>query len=191
MFNNNCYSTKLLVKSSYLKKNINFFRSKISKKTKIIAVIKANAYGYGDVNIANKLVDNGINYLAVADFEEGARLRNYNITVPIMILYPSKNNLRVIIQNSLEPTIYSEFMLNAIIEIATQKIKIHLKIDSGMNRYGISEDQVPRIIQKIKKSKNIIIGSIFSHLSSNNKEHKEYTLTQINCFNSINSLPFI
>ena len=62
MFNHNCYSTTLTVRSDYLQKNINFFRSKISSKTKIIAIIKANAYGYGDVNIANKLIDNNIDY---------------------------------------------------------------------------------------------------------------------------------
>ena len=57
---NNCYTTKLIIRESGLKKNITFFKSKIPKKTKIIAVIKANAYGYGDVNMAQKLIKNGI-----------------------------------------------------------------------------------------------------------------------------------
>ena len=170
MFNNNCYSTQLVVKGHYLKKNINFFRSKIPNKTKIIAVIKANAYGYGDIGIANKLIDYGIDYLAVADFEEGIRLRTHNINLPIIILYPSTNNLKIIIKNDLEPTIYNKRMLNTLIKLSNKKIKIHIKIDSGMNRYGIKKDQVPLFIKKIKESKTIVIGSIFSHLSSNTKE---------------------
>ena len=188
MFNNNCYSTQLIIRGNYLKKNINFFRSKTSKKTKIIAVIKANAYGYGDIGIVNKLMDYGIDYLAVADFEEGIRLRNHNINLPIMILYPSKNNLNIIIKNYLEPTIYNELMLNALIKLATKKIKIHIKIDSGMNRYGIKKDQVPLFIKKIKKSNTIVIGSIFSHLSSNKKEHRKHAIHQIDSFNKIKKM---
>jgi len=188
MFDNNCYSTKLIVRGSFLKKNIDFFKSKISKKTKIIAVVKANAYGYGDIGVSNKLIENGVDYLAVADFEEGVRIRNNNINLPIMILYPSKNNLRIIVENSLEPTIYNEFMLNALLKIETQKIKIHIKIDSGMHRYGITKEQVPVFIKKIKKSKHIVIGSVFSHLSSHKKEHHKYSLSQINYFNKIKNI---
>ncbi len=188
MFDSNYYSTKLIVRDIFLKKNINFFRSKIPKRTKIIAVVKANAYGYGDISISNKLIENGIDYLAVADFEEGIRLRSHKINLPIMILYPSKNNLSIIVENCLEPTIYNERMLNAIIKLQNTKIKIHIKIDSGMNRYGITKEQVPLFIHKIKKSKNIIIGSIFSHLSSHKKEHHKYALSQINYFDKIKTI---
>ena len=188
MFNQNCYSTTLTVRSDYLQKNINFFRSKISPKTKIIAIIKANAYGYGDINMANKLIDNNIDYFAVADFEEGIRLRSNGINLPIIILYPSKNNLKVIIENNLEPTIYSETMLNSIIELAQKKVKIHIKIDSGLNRYGIRENEVPLVIKKIKQKKTIVIGSVFSHLSSNSKEHRDYSKNQLTYFNNIKSI---
>ena len=84
-----------------------------------------------------------------------------------MVLYPGKNNLSIILENCLEPTIYNQQMLDEIIEISKSKIKIHIKFDTGMNRYGIKENELQSIVDKIKKEKNIILGSIFSHMSSN------------------------
>ena len=185
---NNYYSTKLVIKESLLEKNINFFKSKIPLGTKIIAVIKANAYGYGDLEMACRLLTHNIAYLAVADFEEGIRLRKHNIKSPIMVLYPSKNNLDIIIENNLEPTIFSESMLDLILQKSEKTIKIHIKIDSGMGRYGIMEDRIRPVIKKIKGSKNIKIASIFSHLSSNSKEHRVFSNKQIDYFNKVRDL---
>ena len=183
----NYYSTKLTVSSESLIKNLEFFKSRISKKMQILAIIKANAYGYGDIQIAKILIENGINYFAVADFEEGVNLRKNGIKCPIMVLYPGKNNLSIILENCLEPTIYNEQMLDEIIEISKSKIKIHIKFDTGMNRYGIKENELQSIVDKIKKEKNIILGSIFSHMSSNKMEHQNFSINQMSCFNRIKS----
>ena len=160
----------------------------------LVALIVFSCF-YGSKNIlysegltgsnSNKLIDNNIDYFAVADFEEGIRLRSNGINSPIIILYPSKNNLKVITENNLEPTIYSEEMLSSIIQLAQNKVKIHIKIDSGMNRYGIRKNEVSLIIKKIKQAKNIVIGSVFSHLSSNNKEHRGFSMNQLTYFNNI------
>ena len=184
----NFYSTKLTVSCESLKKNVEFFKSKISKNTQILAIIKANAYGYGDIQIAERLIQNGINYFAVADFEEGVNLRKNGIKSPIMILYPGINNLNIILEHCLEPTIYSKNMLDEIIKISKSKIKIHIKVDTGMNRYGIKENELLTVISKLKEEKNIILGSIFSHMSSNKTEHQDFSIQQMSCFNRIKKL---
>ena len=109
------FSTKLYINFNSLKKNLSYFEKKLPLSTELIAVLKANAYGFGDVKIAKELVKTGIKYIAVADFEEGIRLRKHGIKIPVMIMYPGLNNLKSIIANDLEPTIYSLPMLNKLI----------------------------------------------------------------------------
>ena len=92
-----------------------------------------------DVVLAEKILNQGIKIIAVADFEEGARLRKIGIKNPIIIMYPGVNSLEPIIKNNLEPTIYSLTMLEKLINSAKQTneiIPFHLKFDTGMNRYG-------------------------------------------------------
>ncbi len=180
------FSTRLELNENILKKNIEFLKSKIEKKTEIIAVLKANAYGFGDIILAKKIIKQGIKNLAVADFEEGIRLRRNGINHSIMVMYPSLNNLEPIIQNNLEPTIYSLEMLNMLI-IQAKKYKknilFHLKIDTGMCRYGFLKDEIKKVIIKIKKQKNLKIKSVFSHLSSSQiKSHKNFSMSQIEKF---------
>ena len=122
--------------------------------------------------------------LGVADFEEGIRLRKHGIKIPVMIMYPVLNNLKSIIANDLEPTIYSLPMLNKLI-LESKKTKkyiyFHLKIDSGMKRYGLEDTELITVAKKIKKHKKLRIKSIFSHLaSSNQNKDKEFTVHQIN-----------
>ena len=153
---NNYYSTKLVIKESLLEKNINFFKSKIPLGTKIIAVIKANAYGYGDLEMACRLLTHNIAYLAVADFEEGLRLRNNGIQSPIMVMNTTSNSLQAIIDYKLEPVVYSKEILNYIINTKINTFKlpllIHIKINTGMNRWGFIPSEIPGLISIIKKT---------------------------------------
>ena len=99
------FSTKLELNQNVLRKNIKFLKNKIGNKTEIIAVLKANAYGFGDILLAKKIIKEGIKNIAVADFEEGLRLRNHGVSASIMIMYPGLNNLKPIIQNNLKPVL--------------------------------------------------------------------------------------
>ena len=180
------FSTKLELNQNFLKKNIQFLKSKIGNQTEIIAVLKANAYGFGDILLAKRIIKEGIKNIAVADFEEGSRLRNNGISSSIMIMYPGLNNLKPIIENNLEPTIYSFEMLNRLIlegKKFKNKIYFHLKIDTGMGRYGFLPSELKSAIIKIKNEQNLKIKSVFSHLaSSKSKEDKMFSLLQIEKF---------
>ena len=181
------FSTKLELSKKNLKNNIDFLKKNIGSNKEIIAVLKANAYGFGDIILSKEIIKHGITEIAVADFEEGLRLRKNKIKVPIMIMYPALRNLKPIIDNKLEPSIYSLEMLNKLIFHAKKRKKLvtfHLKIDTGMNRYGFLEENIKEVICKIKKQKNLKIKSVFSHLSSSKlKNHKKFTLKQIQKFN--------
>ena len=180
------FSTRLELNENVLKKNIEFLKNKIGKKTEIIAVLKANAYGFGDIILAKKIIKQGIKNIAVADFEEGIRLRRNGINHSIMVMYPGLNNLEPIIENNLEPTIYSLEMLNMLIFQAKKykkNIFFHLKIDTGMCRYGFLKDELQKAVIKIKKQKNIKIKSVFSHFSSSQiNSHKKFSMSQIEKF---------
>ena len=186
MISDKNFSTKLELNEDILKNNIDFLKNKIGRKTEIIAVLKANAYGFGDIILAKKIIKQGIKNIAVADFEEGIRLRRNGINSSIMVMYPGLNNLEPIIKNNLEPTIYSLDMLNRLIFLAKnhkKKVLFHLKIDTGMCRYGFLNEEIQDVIVKIKKQKNLKIKSVFSHLSSSKiKEHKLFSISQIEKF---------
>ena len=86
------YGTRLYIKSSQLESNINYIQKSIGQ-AEIIAMVKANAYGFGDILMTKKMKEFGINYFAVADFEEGMRLRNKSIHSPIMVMNNSKSSI--------------------------------------------------------------------------------------------------
>ena len=180
------FSTKLYISLFSLEQNLDFLKNKLSHETEIIAVLKANAYGFGDVELAKILIKEGIKHIAVADFEEGMRLKRHGINIPIIIMYPGLNNLKSIVENDLEPTIYSVSMLDRLI-VESKKMKknvfFHLKIDTGMKRYGLEKHEIKNVIDIIKNSKNIKVKSIFSHFaSSKNKEEDLFTKSQIDTF---------
>ena len=139
---NELYSTRLYIHCENLAHNINKLYTRNSNQC-IIAMIKANAYGHGDIIMAKKMEEYGIQYFGVADFEEGIRLRQNDIESPIMVMNPASNNLSKILDYDLEPVIYNHFILASIsraINLKSQtqqkEIPIHIKINTGMNRWG-------------------------------------------------------
>ena len=132
------YGTRLYIESSQLESNINYIQKSIGQ-AEIIAMVKANAYGFGDILMTKKMKEFGINYFAVADFEEGMRLRNQSIHSPIMVMNTSKSSIEMIIKNTLEPVIYNMNTLHCLIDALksrsnNQKINpypIHIKINTA------------------------------------------------------------
>ena len=182
------YGTRLYVNYSHLNYNISYIK-KQAKNVKIIAMVKANAYGHGDIAISRTLQALDIvDYFGVADFEEGVRLRNHDITVPIMVMNPGLNNISAIIENNLEPVIYNNSIFSKLIEYMknTNKnlqdnVRVHIKINSGMNRWGFNSSDIPVFIQKLVGQKNITLGSVYTHLASaENKKDDVFTKHQIN-----------
>jgi len=169
--------------------NLNFYKSRLKPETKIMAMVKASAYGSGSTEIASLLQYHLVDYLAVAYTDEGVELRENGIDLPIMVLNPHPDTFGKLIEHHLEPEIYSSNNLREFqlfledSETSEQPIKIHLKIDTGMNRLGFKESDLEEVIRLIKNDKKIEIASIFSHLAAaDSKQHKSFSKQQIETF---------
>jgi Alr-MurF fusion protein len=173
--------------------NLNFYKSLIDRKTKIMAMVKAFSYGSGGIEIANVLQFNHVDYLAVAFADEGAYLREKGISLPILVLNSNTSSFDTIIKHYLEPEIFSFKQFDAFLttishEIATDKLPypISIKIDTGMNRLGFTEDDIEQLIQKLQATKLLRVKTIFSHLvASENNIHDDFSNKQIQLFETI------
>lgn len=172
-----------------LENNINEIKKVISSKTKIMAVVKANAYGHGIISISKKLEQIGIQDFAVATLQEAITLRQNSIKGNILILgFTSIENLHYVIDYDLIQTIVDEEYAQKLLHLSFKsKIKVHLKINTGMNRIGINYKNID-FIKQLYLSNNIDVLGIFSHLSvsdSNDKDDVEFTRKQISIFNNL------
>ena len=147
------YGTRLYINCAQLQSNINYLE-KILNESEIIAMIKANAYGFGDILIAKKLEELGINYFGVADFEEGVRLRDNGINSKIMVMNTSKSSIPMLINYKLEPAIYSMELLNEMIRQAGTLLtnKKPYPIHILQIFVPVQEERSPSSTQNYKKS---------------------------------------
>lgn len=177
--------TILSVNLSHLHHNFNYLKSKLKSKTKIIAVVKAFAYGHGDLEISKKLEKIGVYAFWVSDFEEGVFLRKYGIKIKIIVANPGMKSSDVIKKYNLDVVIYNKQLLDLYCSINT-KTNIHIKINSGMNRYGFDNDSLKYVLKKLSSNSNLNISSICSHLASSEKNvNYDFTISQIKKFTSI------
>ena len=178
----------LEVNLSNLKNNIDVIRSVIPDKTDIICVVKANAYGFGSINIANYLSSIGIKYFAVATLQEALDLRiKGRITGEIIILsWTPVLEKETLIKYNLTQTLVDYDYAKKLSDIPG-RVKCHIKVDTGMNRFGHKVKDV-EIFKKIYELKNLDITGIFSHLCrvrEFGEEPDNYTKMQIENFNII------
>ncbi|RSK41589.1 alanine racemase [Mangrovimonas spongiae] len=188
--NNKIRETTLFIDFNALEHNYNYLKSKLQPNTKFLAVVKAFAYGNDAQAVAKKLQDLGVDYFAVAYTSEGVALRDAGITKPILVLHPQSVNFKTIIERCLEPSLYSHFVLDEFIQVATDlnqsNYPIHLKFNTGLNRLGFDMEDVTTIASTLKTSKAVKTASLFSHLAaSEDLNEKPFTLSQINNFNNI------
>lgn len=182
--------TILEIDLNALKHNFEYLTSKIQKNTKILAVVKAFAYGSDANVIANYLQDLNIDYFAVAYTSEGVALRDAGITTPIMVLHPQAVNFKTLIDRCLEPCLYSAKVLNEFMASAQDEKQsnypVHVKFNTGLNRLGFWENDVDYIVQRLQTTNAINVKSIFSHLAaSEDLSEKEFTVNQIKRFKGI------
>lgn len=182
--------TLLEIDLNALDRNYQYLTSKIKPTTKIMAVVKAFAYGSDSVAIAKELVDLGVSYFAVAYANEGTTLRNAAIKTPIIVLHPLPVHFEEILEQSMEPSIYSKEMLEKFIAFATKnklaEYPIHLKFNTGLNRLGFVENDIPWIVKKLSKTGHVKIQSAFSHLAaSEDPNQRDFSKGQIEWFRKI------
>ncbi|HPD60841.1 MAG TPA: alanine racemase, partial [Thermodesulfobacteriota bacterium] len=169
--------------------NLNQVRSLVGKKKKILAVVKANAYGHGSISIARELENLGVDFLGVAFIEEGIQLRKAGIQKPILILggiFPFQ--VKKIFTFRLTPVVFDLALAHALnIEGKRQNqvLPVHIKIDTGMNRLGVPFDQTKKFFSGLQANNFLKVEGFLSHFSSANlrdKESKNYTADQIKKF---------
>jgi alanine racemase len=144
----------------------------------IIAVVKANAYGHGDVAVARTLVEDGAERLAVATVDEGLRLRDAGVTIPILLLWGiGPSEVDGVIEGQLEPIVYDERTVD-LLETASRPVGVHLKVDTGLGRQGIEPDQAVELATRIVRSRHVALTGTMSHLAVPG-EDDAYTETQL------------
>ena len=163
---------------------------KISKEREVVAVVKADAYGHGAVDIIPTLLENGASRLAVAMISEALELRNNNIDAPIMILgYTPIEYGKELIENDIEQTVYDLDYAKRLSEVAEslgKKAKIHIAIDTGMGRIGfLPGEKTVSIIEEIVNLKGIDTIGMFTHFATADEEDKTYTYEQFSKITSI------
>ncbi len=176
--------TELEVNLSALRHNLNVFSKHLKPATKILSIIKANAYGTGSVVLARFLESIGIDYLAVAYTDEGIELREQGINLPILVLNPELHHFDDLHRYRLEPEIYSLEQLLQLCEYTAIKseLPIHLKFDTGMNRLGFHLDELEQVTAIITEHK-LQVKAIMSHLAAADDPSKdERTHAQIASF---------
>ncbi len=182
--------TILEIDLNALQHNVNFIKSKLKTNTKFLAVVKAFAYGSDAIEIAKHLEKLNVDYFAVAYTDEGIALRNAGIETPILVLHPQTVNFKTIIEHCLEPSIYSQRILNEFLAVAKKhkqtNYPIHIKFNTGLNRLGFAESEVETIVEILQTTQAIKVKSLFSHLAASDDENeKDFTLNQIESFKRI------
>ncbi len=170
--------------------NFNFITSKLQENTKLLAVVKAFAYGSDAQEVAKHLERLNVDYFAVAYAHEGVALRKAGVTTSILVLHSQPINFKLLIEYCLEPSIYSMRVLNEFITITTKEKQknypVHIKFNTGLNRLGFNVNDSNEIAATLESTENIKVASIFSHLAASEaKEEKLFTLQQIEAFKKV------
>lgn len=179
------HGTTLEINLNGLTHNFNFYRHKLNPGTKIMVMVKAFAYGGGPSEIANHLQQLKADYLAVAYTDEGVYLREQGIKLPIMVLNPAIESFFQLVKHQLEPVVFSinHFLqLGNFCEIEQTSLNVHLDLDTGMHRLGLSKDDIPELLS-ILTHYPLKIKSLYTHLvGADDQVHRPYSLEQLKKF---------
>ena len=182
------HETVLEVNLNAVVANLNYYRSFMKPETKLVCMIKADAYGAGSVEIAKTLQDHRVDYLAVAVADEGATLRRNGITSNIMIMNPEMSAFKTMFDYDLEPEVYSFRLLDALVKAAEKEgitgWPVHIKLDTGMHRLGFDpEKDIDKLIDRLKHQDAIIPRSVFSHfVGSDSDDFDAFSAHQFELF---------
>ncbi len=182
------HETVLEVNLNAVVGNLNYYRSFMKPETKLVCMIKADAYGAGSVEIAKTLQDHRVDYLAVAVADEGATLRRNGITSNIMIMNPEMSAFKTMFDYDLEPEVYSFRLLDALVKAAEKEgitgWPVHIKLDTGMRRLGFDPvEDMDKLIDRLKHQDAIIPRSVFSHfVGSDSDDFDSFSAHQFELF---------
>ena len=150
--------------------NYRYFRSKLKPSTKMLILVKANAYGHGAVEFASMMEEAGADYLAVAYPVEGIELRKAGIRTPVMVLTAGTDFFNEIIDNGLEPGIPNMYTLKALCDVlksrGIKRFPVHIKLDTGMHRLGFMTSEIQELVDFLAGTDAVEVKSIYSHLAA-------------------------
>lgn len=186
------HQTILEVNLNALCDNLNRYRNSLKEGTKCVCMVKAGAYGAGALEVARTLQDCRVDYLAVAVADEGAELRKAGISTGIIVMNPEPSSFRTLFENKLEPEVYSFNMLRQLTQAALREgitdYPVHIKIDTGMHRLGFLPEEIPALVEELKRDKTLTPRSVFSHFAGSDSDlFDEYSQMQQECFEAASS----
>ncbi|MFS0750027.1 alanine racemase [Oceanobacillus sp. 1P07AA] len=169
--------------------NVTAFKNHIDHHTKLMAVVKADGYGHGAVEVAREALKSGADYLAVAILDEAIQLRDAGMDTPLLVLgYTHPNGLRTAIRQQISLTVFTKEDAEQV-KIAAESLQItarvHLKIESGMNRIGIATKEETVDVAKALNSDFVLLEGAFTHFADADNTDPTYTEMQFHRFNQI------
>ncbi len=186
------HQTLLEIDLDAMVSNLNHYRALLKEDVKIMVMVKALSYGSGNIEIANMLQYQQVDYLAVAFIDEGIELRNSGIRLPIMVLNPDPSGFGQMIDFNLEPEIYNMRGIQVLKQILNyREIKnypIHIKLDTGMHRLGFQEEGIAELIPLLEKGP-FRLSSVFSHMAASDEAGQdEFSREQFRRFDQISGI---
>lgn len=170
--------------------NVQEIRKLVGKRTEIMAVVKADAYGHGVLETVSSMIDNGVTRIAVSMLDEAIQLRQIGIDIPILVLsHTNPNRVDELIDYNITQTVYSHDIAKALSEEAVRqgkKARVHIKIDTGMTRVGFPPGySAVKDVVRIHELRGIIVEGIFTHFATADEEDQSYTKQQAELFDII------
>jgi alanine racemase len=184
--------TRAVISLDALQHNIREFRRVVPEPIRLMAVVKANAYGHGAVQTAACALKSGVDYIGVAFLDEAIELRKAGITAPILVLgYTPPEGLGLARKLEITITAYSDNLIEACLAepfdpAVDRKLKVHVKVDSGMGRIGVPADESGiAYIERIRQLPGVELEGLFTHYACADEQDKSYTLMQHDRFNRV------
>ena len=181
--------TRVEINLTALQQNVDAVRRHLPRGLKMMGLVKANAYGHGLVDIAQALVRYGIDYLGVGFVEEGITLRERGVTCPILVLGGVLGHqLEDFFHYDLEITISSLEIARHVEEAAKRRggyqARVHLKIDTGMERIGVRAERAVAFVEQVKLLPHLEVVGLYSHFATSDERDKSFAREQIHRFTS-------
>ncbi|TDF96225.1 alanine racemase [Paenibacillus piri] len=181
--------TRVEISLDALRANLQQFRRVLPDHVKMMAVVKADAYGHGAVEVCREALSCGVGYIAVAFLDEGLELRQAGITAPILVMgYTPPEGLETAWEHDITVNVYSHEVLDAFerLEHREKPLSIHVKIDSGMNRLGLpTEAEAIELIERALHIPGLYVEGIFTHYACADETDKSYTIEQYERFDRV------
>jgi Alr-MurF fusion protein len=177
------HQTVLEINLNAIVHNLKQYLGILNPSTKVMAMVKAFAYGSGGAEIAGILQYHKVDYLGVAYADEGVELRRTGINLPIMVMNPEESSFETIVENNLEPELYSFELLhsfsNFLAKEGLDNYPIHIELETGMNRLGFDVNEIGKLSEFLKTSSLLKVRSVFSHLAASEEtKQDDFTVKQ-------------